>query len=47
MLGAYIDVQNVIDHKNVEAFQSDYRFRETAPVTGIPILPTIGIRGQW
>jgi TonB family protein len=47
MLGGYLDVQNVINHKNVEAFQYDYRFRERAAVTGIPILPTIGIRGQW
>lgn len=46
-MGAYIDVQNVLDHENVEAIQYDYRYRETAPVTGVPILPTIGIRGQW
>jgi TonB family protein len=47
MLGAYIDVQNVLDAENVEAYEYDYRFRETAPVTGVPIFPTIGIRGQW
>jgi TonB family protein len=46
-IGAYIDVQNVINHDNVEAFQYDYRFRERAGVTGVPILPTIGVRGQW
>ena len=32
---------------DVEATEYDYRFRESAPVTGIPFLPTIGIRGQW
>ncbi len=47
MIGAYLDVMNVINHDNVEAWQYDYRFRERAAVTGIPILPTIGIRGQW
>jgi TonB family protein len=46
-MGAYIDVQNVLDHDNVEAIEYDYRYRETAPVTGVPILPTIGVRGQW
>lgn len=47
MLGLYLDVQNVLNQDNVEAIEWDYRYRETAPVTGVPILPTIGIRGQW
>ncbi len=46
-LGVYVDVQNVLNTDNVEATEYDYRFRETAPVTGVPILPTLGIRGQW
>ena len=46
-LGLYLDVQNVLDAENVEAIEWDYRFRESAPVTGVPILPTIGIRGTW
>jgi TonB family protein len=47
MLGAYVDVQNVLDTENVEAVQYDYRYRESANVTSVPIVPTIGIRGQW
>ena len=46
-LGLYLDVQNVLNAKNVEAIEWDYRFRESAPVTGVPILPTLGIRGSW
>ena len=46
-LGLYLDVQNVYNAENVEATQYDYRFRESAPVTGVPILPTLGIRGKW
>lgn len=46
-MGLYVDVQNVFNVANVEAIQWDYRYRESAAVTGIPILPTIGIRGQW
>ncbi len=46
-LGLYVDVMNVLNHANVEAYEFDYRFRETAPVTGIPIVPTLGIRGTW
>ena len=45
--GIYVDVQNVLNTDNVEATEYDYRYRETAPVTGVPILPTLGIRGQW
>jgi TonB family protein len=46
-MGLYLDVQNVLNADNVEAIQWDYRYRESAPITGVPILPTIGIRGQW
>lgn len=46
-IGAYLDVQNVYNNPNVEATRYDYRFRESASVTSIPILPTLGVRGQW
>jgi TonB family protein len=46
-LGLYIDVINATNRKNTEAVQYDYRFRESSPVTGFPILPTLGIKGTW
>ena len=46
-LSAYLDVQNVYNHENVEATQYDYRFEDSVPITGIPILPTLGVRGTW
>jgi len=46
-LGAYLDIINVANFKNVEAIEYDYRFREKAPVTSFPFLPTLGIRGNW
>jgi hypothetical protein len=46
-LGLYIDVINVENRKNVEAFEYDYRFKNKAPITSFPILPTLGIRGTW
>ncbi len=46
-MGLYLDVQNLFNVGNVEAIEWDYRYRESAAVTGIPFLPTIGIRGQW
>jgi TonB family protein len=47
MIGAYLDVQNVFNVENVEATQYDYRRRESAPVTSVPFLPILGVRGQW
>jgi TonB family protein len=46
-LGLYLDIINVANFQNVEATEYDYRFRESAPVTSFPILPTLGIRGTW
>lgn len=46
-VGVYLDVQNVYNNPNVEATRYDYRFRESAAVTSVPILPTLGVRGQW
>ncbi|MDX2091621.1 MAG: TonB-dependent receptor [Kofleriaceae bacterium] len=46
-LGLYLDIINVSNAENVEATQYDYRYRESAPVTSFPILPTIGVRGTW
>jgi hypothetical protein len=45
-LSAYLDVQNVYNAENPEATLNDYRFRQSAPVRGLPILPTLGVRGR-
>jgi hypothetical protein len=44
---AYLDVQNVYNAENPEATQWDYRFRESAPVRGLPFLPVVGVRGRF
>lgn len=46
-LGLYLDIINVLNAKNVEAIQYDYRFRHSSPITSFPILPTLGVRGTW
>lgn len=46
-LGAYLDVQNLYNAENPEAVQFDYRFRDSANVRGVPIVPTLGVRGQF
>ncbi|MBK7534710.1 MAG: TonB-dependent receptor [Myxococcales bacterium] len=46
-IGLYLDVQNLYNSQNVEATRYDYRFRDSARVTSVPFLPTLGVRGQW
>ena len=40
-------MQNVYNAQNIEAFLNDYRFREEIPVPGIPILPVLGLKGDF
>ena len=46
-IGAYLDVLNIYNAENPEATTYDYRYRESAPVRGVPILPTLGVKGSW
>lgn len=47
MIGVYLDIINVLNMGNREATQWDYRFRDSAPVRGVPLVPTLGVKGQW
>ena len=46
-LSAYLDVQNVYNAENPEGTFYDYRYRASAPIRGLPILPVIGVRGRF
>lgn len=46
-VGVYLDVQNVYNASNIEAWQWDYRYRDRAGIPGIPILPTLGLKGSF
>jgi hypothetical protein len=46
-LRVYLDVQNVYNNRNVEGISYDYRFSARQYVTGIPILPSIGVRAEF
>jgi hypothetical protein len=45
--GAYLDVQNVLNSNNPEGTIYDYRFQQSAPIRGLPILPVVGVRGRF
>ena len=44
---AYLDVQNVYNAENPEATLWDYRFKKSGPLPGLPILPTLGLKGSF
>lgn len=42
----YVDVINVYNAKNGEAYQYEYDFSKRGKLPGLPFLPTVGIRGR-
>jgi TonB family protein len=46
-LSAYLDVQNVYNHQAVELLVYNYNFSQEAFQTGLPIIPSVGLRGEF
>ena len=46
-LSAYLDVRNAYNTQNVEGVLQNFNFTARTYVTGIPILPSVGIRGEF
>ena len=46
-LVAYLDVQNVYNAENPEATIYDFRYERSAQLPGLPILPSLGLRGSF
>ena len=47
MLALYLDVQNVTNRGNVEAVIYSYDYSQQGYLLGLPILPVLGVRGEW
>jgi len=45
-LSAYLDVQNVYNRGNPEGVSYNYNFQQQGVVSGLPILPILGLRGE-
>jgi hypothetical protein len=43
----YADVQNVYISKNPEGVTYNYNFTQSGYVNGLPILPSLGLRGEF
>ena len=46
-LASYLDVQNVYNHRSQEGLQYSYDYSRSKPVQGLPILPSLGLRGEF
>ena len=46
-LALYLDVQNVTNRSNEEFHLWDFRYRQEGSITGLPVLPTLGLQGTW
>ncbi|MCB9666919.1 MAG: TonB-dependent receptor [Myxococcales bacterium] len=46
-LAVYLDVQNVYNAENPEGTVYNYDFTETGAVRGLPIIPSLGVRGEF
>jgi len=45
-LSAYLDVQNVYNQGNVEGVSYNYDFTRSTFAQGLPLLPSLGVRGE-
>jgi TonB family protein len=46
-LTVYADVQNALNTQNPEGLYYSFNYTQSAYVNGIPILPSVGLRGEW
>jgi hypothetical protein len=46
LLATYLDLQNAYNHKNVEATGYGFDYRQRVEVSGLPVFPSIGVRGE-
>ncbi len=47
MLTAYLDIQNAYNRLNPEGYFYSYDYRDKAVVSGLPIIPSIGVKGEF
>ena len=43
----YLDVQNAYNRQNQEGLQFNYDFTDVETVSGLPIIPSLGARGEF
>lgn len=46
-LTAYLDLQNVYNRRNPEGSSYSFDYRQNGTVSGTPIFPVLGLKGEW
>ncbi|MCA9564619.1 MAG: TonB-dependent receptor, partial [Myxococcales bacterium] len=47
LMEIYLDIQNVYNRMNPEGIDYNFDFSESVTLTGLPIIPSLGIRGEF
>ncbi len=47
ILTGYLDIENITNSKNPQSINYSYNYQRQATITGLPILPTIGVKGEF
>jgi hypothetical protein len=47
ILSYYLDVQNVLNRKNAQGLEYSYDYSRKEEVSGLPLIPSFGIRGEF
>ncbi len=46
-LSAYLSLVNAYNRENIEGFDYNFDFSDRQNITGLPVLPILGIKGEW
>lgn len=46
-LSFYLDLQNVLNSKNQEQINYSYDYSQSAAITGLPVIGTLGVKGEF
>jgi TonB family protein len=46
-LSFYLDIQNLYNYRSAEGVTYNFDFTRSEPLAGLPIVPALGIRGEW
>jgi hypothetical protein len=45
-LSMYVDIQNIYNAQPAQSYEYDYNYTRRGPLSGLPILPSLGVRGE-
>lgn len=46
-LSIYLDVQNVYNYQSAEGYRYNYNYTQRQVIAGLPIVPSLGVRGEF